>query len=80
MFDIPVGNADVRFTAQKIPEFIASGNKNLADLPAALVKFQVGNSSKLSAIPHVDYVFTFQFGKSISEPFFQGYDLFYARD
>lgn len=80
LFNIFIGNADVWFTAEQIKEFVAAGDKDFADLSAALIKFQIGNSSQFFTIPHIDYIFAFQFRKEhIRNLSFSLYILFYVR-
>lgn len=79
LLDIPVWNTDIGFCAEQIKEFIAAGNKDLADLAAALVKLQVGNPAKLLTVPHIDHVFGLQFRKEHNRhPFFFPVSLLYV--
>jgi len=81
LFDVFIRNADIRFSTEQIKKFIAAGDKNLADLAAALVKFQIRNPSEFFTVPHIDHIFTFQFGKKhVSTFLFAWYKLFYARE
>ena len=48
--DVLVGYDNVRFRTEDIDKFISAGNDDLADLPAAKVKFKVGDPTKLLAV------------------------------
>ena len=50
LLDVFIGDDNVGFRAQNIEKFISTGNDNLADLSAAMVKFKVGDSAKLLAV------------------------------
>lgn len=61
LFDILIGNHDIRLTVEKIQHLITPRNHDLTDTAAALVKLQVAHLPKLLAIPDIDHILTLQF-------------------
>lgn len=79
LFNIFIGNTYIRFTAEKIRELTAVVYENLADMSAALVKFQIRDSSQFFTVPHINHIFAFEFRKEhILNLSFSHYSLFYA--
>ena len=54
--DVFIGNAVVRFAAQKVQELVSVWNKQLADLTAAFIKFKVGHLSEPLTVPKVNNI------------------------
>lgn len=59
LLNIFIGDTDIRLSAEDVKEFISAVDEYFAYLSAALVKFQIGNSSQFFTIPHIDYIFAF---------------------
>ena len=70
LLDVFVWNTDIRLVTEQVKELVSAGNKDLAYLPAALIKFKITDSSQFFAVAHIDHIFTFQFRKEhIQKPF-----------
>ena len=50
LLDVFIGDDNVGFRAQNIEKFISTGNDDLADLSAAMIKFKVGNPTELFTV------------------------------